>query len=329
MQRLRVATLNLWAQHGPWAARAELIRAELLAQVPDLVAMQEVLGFSDGTTQLDRLCAPLLTELYPHRAHAVACKLAGSSSFAERTFGNGLLSRFPIREQHNLALPNPRGREPRALLCSLVGLPVGLLPVFVTHLDWELDGSLARCAQVRFIADQIDFWVSTWTAASGQPLEGAASPSARDVLPPILAGDFNAEPQSDEIRFLTGHHPLAGASGEAPRGVYFSDCYTRAVTPEDPDPDDSPGAPGATFVRRNRFAARAREPDRRLDYIFAALPDRRGRGQPLRAWRCFRESVRESTSMQGPGQSSPADRTTDDDRIWASDHYGVAVDFSL
>ena len=62
---------------------------------------------------------------------------------------------------------------------------------------------------------------------------------------------------------------------------------------------------GATFARSNRFAAREREPDRRLDYLFVGPPDQMLRGEPLAARLCFTESI---------------------DGIFASDHYGVVAD---
>jgi endonuclease/exonuclease/phosphatase family metal-dependent hydrolase len=321
MQRLRVLTLNIWAKHGPWPARAAAIRAGLASEQPDVIAFQEVIGFADGSTQLDELLGPgePLAERYPGRAYGMACTLAN-----ERTFGNALLCRFPLVDRCTVALPNPLGREPRALLCCLIELPGALLPVFVTHLDWELDGSYARCQQVRFIADQIDLFVA---AAHKRP--GA------DVLPPLLTGDFNAEPDSDEIRFLTGLHALPGADGQPPRGVYFNDCYARSRArlrpgPSQGDPDEG----GATFSRRNPFAARAHEPDRRLDYIFAALPDARGRGEPVRAWRCFRTPYRESEGPAQPGPSAgsgagPGLKDVPAEGVLASDHYGVAVDLAI
>jgi endonuclease/exonuclease/phosphatase family metal-dependent hydrolase len=308
MNRLRVLTLNLWAQHGPWPARAAAVCAGLVAEQPDVVALQEVLCFPGGRSQLDELTDGLPAGLYPERAYGPACTLAGG-----RTFGNALLSRFPIVEQRTVALPNPHQREPRALLCALVALPGGQLPVFVTHLDWQLDSSYARCQQVRFIADQIDLWV-----AAAQDRPGAS------VLPPLLAGDFNAEPGSDEIRFLTGHHALPGPGELGPRGVYFTDCYARAS-----DPAERAEADGATFCRKNPFAARAREPDRRLDYLFIGLPDAKGRGEPLRAWRCFQEPHVPPVAGARPGSAwAKADAGHPDTAVFASDHYGVAADLS-
>ncbi len=312
-QRLRILTLNLWAQHGPWRARAAAIRAGLLSEAPDVVALQEVLGFADGTTQLDELCSELPMGFYPDCAYAPACQLG-----AGRTFGNGLLSRFPILEYKTIALPNPYQREPRALLAVLLATPGGQLPVFVTHLDWQLDGSYARCVQVRFIADQIDLWVAAARRRAGA-----------DVLPPVLAGDFNAEPGSDEIRFLVGLHALNSTADGQPRGVYFNDCYARVADAQ--ERTSASGATddgGATFCRQNPFAARAHEPDRRLDYIFAALPDSRGRGQPLRAWRCFREPYHGAGVLLQA--LAPAEYAADPGAgVFASDHFGVAADLGL
>jgi endonuclease/exonuclease/phosphatase family metal-dependent hydrolase len=96
------------------------------------------------------------------------------------------------------------------------------------------------------------------------------------AFPAILVGDFNAEPDADEIRYLRGLTSL----GE-PRRVYFRDAYTFA----------SGGSPGFTYCRRNAFAAPLREPDRRIDYIFVRGQDDRFRGEPLEARVCFDEAV--------------------------------------
>ena len=191
--------------------------------------------------------------------------------------------------------------------------------MFITHLDWELDGSPARCQQVRFIAEQID-----------QEVAGARRRPGADVLPPLLLGDFNAEPASDEIRFLSGHHGLPSPDDPVPRGVYFNDCYVRALTPEAPCRDDAAAAPGATFARRNPFAARPPEPDRRLDYIFAGPPDARRRGEPLRAWRCFcaPHKVGGLTASLTHSQA-PRPAGGEPGGVFASDHFGVAVDLAV
>ena len=81
--------------------------------------------------------------------------------------------------------------------------------------------------------------------------------------PALLMGDFNAEPDSDEIRFLKGLHSMNG------RSFYMQDAYEVSHAP----------MPGYTWDNRNPFAAATREPDRRIDYIFVGWRSDDGAGQ--------------------------------------------------
>lgn len=255
---MRVATLNIWGYNGPWRDRLALIRAELERVRPDLLALQEV-NTRDGVCQAEEIADGL--------GYAVAFGPAlqredGSS------YGNALLSRVPILAQRVHQLP-VLDVEPRALLSAVVQTEHGTLPVFVTHLDWELDRGYARLAQVRHIVATIEH------AGAG--------------LPPLLMGDFNAEPDSDEIRYLRGLAVVEGTS------AHFADAWTQA----------GDGTAGTTFDRRNDYARAAREPSRRLDYIFT-------RGEPLRAELAF------ATPTEIDGVT-----------VWPSDHFGLVADLSL
>jgi endonuclease/exonuclease/phosphatase family metal-dependent hydrolase len=258
---LRVVTLNIWNNQGPWPDRLRLIRKELPTLDAHLVGLQEVLHLDPGTT--------------PDQAQAIADGLGYYTAFASAwhiggglQFGNALLSRFPIVAAQSFLLPAEEGDESRCLLYCSVDAPCGLIPVFVTHLSWQLHRSDVRQQQVAFISARVKELA---------PVDG---------FPPVLMGDFNAEPDSDEIRYLRGYHSRLG------RSVYFADCFAAA----------GDGSPGYTFARENPFALRAHEPNRRLDYIFVRGPDRALRGEPLTAKRCF-------TAPEGG--------------IFPSDHYGV------
>ena len=52
------------------------------------------------------------------------------------------------------------------------------------------------------------------------------APVEADFLPPILMGDFNADPSADEIRYLKGQHVIDG------RSVYFADVWEYAEPAE-------------------------------------------------------------------------------------------------
>ena len=245
MQSLAVATLNIWNRFGPWEERARAIRAGLVALSPDILGLQEVLRSTEGD-KLDQ--ASVLSQgLGYHVAWGLASENYGFP------IGNAVFSRWPIVRSSVHPLPREGSDETRSLVYAEIGSPYGAIPFFVTHLNWKLHHGYVRQVQVRFITDLI---------------QQMAKPSG---FPPILVGDFNAEPDSDEIRFLRGLTALGGKS------VYFADAFAAA----------GDGSRGITFARRNPFAAQVHEPDRRLDYIFVRGPDDRYRGEPLDARVCF------------------------------------------
>jgi endonuclease/exonuclease/phosphatase family metal-dependent hydrolase len=267
MKTLRVATLNIWNRFGPWDQRLPAIRAGVKALAPDLLALQEVLrlapGDGDGLDQAALLAAEAGYHVAFARAHD------------ERWFGNAALSRWPIARSATFELPRCGTDERRTLLFAEVDSPFGRIPFFVTHLNWKFDEGHVREAQVREIVAHVD----------------ALAPASASAFPAILCGDFNAEPEADEIRYLHGLTSLGGS-----RRVYFQDAFAAA----------GDGSPGFTYARRNPFAAPLGEPDRRIDYVFVRGRDDRHRGDPLegQAKVCFDAAV---------------------DGTFPSDHFGVVA----
>jgi endonuclease/exonuclease/phosphatase family metal-dependent hydrolase len=142
--------------------------------------------------------------------------------------------------------------------------------LFAVARDYALDGSGIRQGQVRHLANFVH--------------EVA---SRRDLV--VVCGDFNAGPDSDEIRMLTGR------SATARSGLVFYDSWELA----------GDGSPGYTWSNRNPLAAIGLYPDRRFDYIFSAWPRRGGVGHPVRS------------ALLGV-------RSPDQEQI--SDHYGLVAD---
>jgi len=277
MTRLAVGTLNVWNKSGPWQERLPLIRRELAALAPDMLGLQEVLrlGSAAGPGSADADQVSEIADGFGYEiAYGAAAELAGGLFF-----GNALLSKHPIVESRNFPLPGSESGESRALLYALVRSPFGLVPFFVTHLNWKLHHGSVRSRQMAAIVDHI--------------FELAPIDDAR--LPPILVGDMNADPDSDEIRFLRGLCALGG------RTVYFADAWLYG----------GDGGPGYTFDRKNRFAALAREPPRRIDYVFVRGPDRLLRGEPLATRLAFATSAPSA-----------------DGEIWPSDHFGIVAEIS-
>ena len=102
-------------------------------------------------------------------------------------------------------------------------------------------------------------------------------------------GDFNAVPESDEIRLLTGLK-----EPPVPYQVFY-DAWQVANAHD----------PGYTWHRGNPYTAAALEPDRRLDYVFVGRPTGVGVGHVKSCRLVGTEAV---------------------DGVFPSDHYGVLAE---
>lgn len=232
--RLTVVTWNIWWRYGPWQRRRPTIEATLKSLDADVIALQEV--WDDGSTDL---AAELAAALGCHRVYQ------RSEQRDSIGFGNAILSRWPITARDWRPLPGAReSGESRSVLFAELGGPNGPLQVFSTHLNWRFEHSHVRRQQVTEIARFV---------ASKRPRS----------YPPIVCGDFNAEPMSDEIRMMTGLAACPVA------GVVFRDAWN----------EGGDGSIGYTWDNRNDFAGAELEQDRRIDYIFAGWPEGRGAGQ--------------------------------------------------
>ena len=255
---VRVATWNTWARFGAWEERQAGIEAELAAAAPDLVFLTE--AWIDGDdSQAARVAAACgLTHVADTGDQAVAT-------------GIGIASRWPITsmEQQPLLGGTDKGIPGIAVMAVIDG-PRGPLQTFTVMLDYPLDASARRQAQARELCAFIQ-----------------ENSSRR--WPTILCGDFNANPDSDEIRMLTGK------STTAVEGLVFYDSWEVA----------GDGSPGFTWSNENPLAALSLYPNRRFDYVLSAWPRAGGIGHPVA---CELLGVRASDEPQ------------------LSDHYGVIAD---
>ncbi len=264
---LKLLGLNTWGRSGPWSARRTLIADGIRALDPQIIGLAEIWEDADGNTA-DELARSIGGDWHVH--YGPAFEVDG------HTEGNAVLSRFPISEREVWPLPEPTGDHGRNLVFAMIASPWGAIPVFATHLSWMMHWSAARLQQVM----QIREWMK-----ERAPVQHGQTPA--DMLPPILIGDLNAPPESDEIRFLTGL--LAD-----PYGCYLADCFAWCGEGR-----------GFTWERRNTFAAEIPLPDRRIDYVLVRGPDRWRRGEPLVARVALTEPK---------------------DGVFPSDHYAVYVE---
>ena len=258
---LRVATWNLWWRFGPWERRAEAIEATLRAADPDVITLQEV--WDDG----ERNQAAELAVALGGYHHAYAAKY----EFEGVWFGNAVLARWPIAAQDHRFLPTPPDQdEGRLVLRADLDGPRGPLSAFSTHLHYRLHHGHIRQDQTRTLCAFV-------------------RETAVDGYPAVVGGDFNAAPDSDEIRLLTGKTAVPVPP------LVFRDIWELA-------PGDGPGL---TWSNANPFAAAEAETPARIDYLFVAGPQEGGRGHAV------------SARLLG---DAPIDG------MWPSDHVGVVAD---
>jgi endonuclease/exonuclease/phosphatase family metal-dependent hydrolase len=259
---MRVLSWNLWWRYGPWERRREAIAATLAEMEPDLCGLQEVWG-APG----ENLAADLAGRLGMH------CYWAAASREREGlTLGNAILSRWPITARAQAGLPaGGPDEEGRLAVHARIDTPGGSLPVFTTHLTYGLGRSQVRVEQVRALAGFV------------------AAQAAGCAYPPVVTGDLNAEPGSDELRLLGGL-----LTAPAAPGLVLVDAWRYA------DPAD----PGFTWDRRNGYRANSIVPDSRIDYVLVG-PHRQGRGRVLSA---------------GLAGTAPVDG------VWPSDHFAVVAE---
>lgn len=275
VQSFRVMTLNIWANRGPWTARLRLIQKGLRKESPDLVALQEVLRpQGHGTSQADEIGRDLGYRV----AYSRACRI--DKPFPSE-FGNALLTRFPIREHRTEALPTPPDVEPRSLLYALLSARIGVIPVFVTHLTWEPEHQPVRAGQLQFIKEYV--------AHEMRSLPSRLPEHVR-VLPPVLLGDLNSVPESEEVRNL----------GIAAGGLRFVDAWS--VSGE---------GTGFTFAASNPYTQKHGQGiNERIDYVLLGEQSESIRTQ----WQVA--SVR--LCMEEPELD-----------VFPSDHYGVIAELRV
>jgi endonuclease/exonuclease/phosphatase family metal-dependent hydrolase len=283
---LRVAQLNAGSLLEPaWTERRKEIVAWLRHLQPDVVCFEEV--WQDDRTEntagwiVDN--APELRYEWAFGGAPFSTDLWPDPSLR---FGSAVLSRWPIDSSRHHLLPTAPAEEP-----FLIGVPWELfhvrtagLDIFACHLAPAPTHGLHRKLQVLAIDDII-------RDVRGD-LDTLGTPgNRREAMPPILCGDFNAEPESDEIRFLCSLTALDG------RTAFYQDAWRAA--------GDGPGY--TQDWRANAIADSMNLNRKRIDYVFVGDPYWRkdSAGRVLSAALAFHEPIT---------------------GILASDHYGLTVD---
>ena len=236
-------TWNVWWRFGPWELRQPAIIATLKAERADVICLQEVWASDSGDDQ----AATLAAAIGFHYARTPTPFWEGFS------FGNAVLSRWPILDAQTIPLPDATGKAShRSVLLATVDAPLGPLQIVSTHLEYRFGRSATREVQTRALARIV--------------AESRSDPETS--FPVVIGGDFNALPDSNEMRHLFG------VSAPEFENLIFHDAWALA----------GDGTPGHSWSATNPHLADATWPNRRLDYILVSWPRPKAVGTPVASW---------------------------------------------
>lgn len=258
---MRVVTWNVWGRYGSdWETRQAGLEATLAAVGPDVICLVE--SWRHGESSQPGRIAARLGLPYHH--------FVGDWVQEDWLSGFGLVCRWPMSEPRHYALRSEDDDGAGQVVHVAIDGERGPIQLFAVMLDYPLDASALRQGQVRQLVQFVQE-----VASRREPV--------------IVCGDFNAGPDSDEIRMLTGRAATASP------GMVFYDSWEVA----------GDGSAGHTWSNSNPLAAVGLYPDRRFDYIFSAWPRRGGVGHAVRC---------ALLGVSPPGQAQ------------ISDHYGLLAD---
>ncbi len=217
-ERVTIVSLNLRHDADRWPERALLVREEMVALNPDLIALQENavrIGQSEWLqAQLRKRTGRLFEEVHtvrqlppPHDASIESNAMLWACRFQGYEWIK-LPSGYEARKPSDERLYHARYRTAQRLRLTVGGAP---FDVYNTHLHHEDPDGCIHPAQVRFLLD--------WIAARSR---GA---------PHAVCGDFNARPGSITVQAIE-----AAGLRSAHRDVHGVEPHT-SPTPLSPEWD--------------------------------------------------------------------------------------------
>lgn len=198
----------------------------------DIVCLQEIVrgwpqnGHADQTAEIGRHLNRYYRFHGPMEADASTIDAAGRITSRRKSFGNAIVSRWPIAWSRGVMLPKTRLASgfdlQRGYIEAVVMAPSGPLRVYCTHLSHI--GPAQRLPQVEALARAIGAAADTGATWDGAAKHEFIFHDAELPVPAsaIVAGDFNFTPQHPEYPRLiaSGLVDAWHASGNAEAESY-------------------------------------------------------------------------------------------------------------
>ena len=260
---------------------------------PDVITLQEI----------SATARPLVVETL--RRVVPTCAFEYEDVYEQvNTFDDAMiLSRYPVIERDVHSLDGAF----RHVLYAKIDHPAGPVDVFTTHLASSVDLATLGCGSS---CPELCVAAGAKTRRECQAVKVAAFVESRGGDRIVVTGDFNAQPDDFEIRYLIE------------RG--FEDTYALAGNPEC-EPKTGVGCSSGRGSSQGSLEARASGQNERIDYVFTRA----------RAGSCSIEAAGDPDS-DGVGtgalahQSNPFAAScgeSPEPPCWPSDHDGVELDW--
>lgn len=268
MNGMRIVSLNTWGTRRPWSERLETMRAGFARIDADVLVLQETVL----TPELDQ------AELIFGNGYHLAQHTDRETGRHGAPAGQGITtaSRWPIGEVVEIDLNVTERTSDFACACLITEVlapdPLGRIWVANHFPDYQFDHERERRLQAATVA---------------RALEQLVVNKPGHV---IVAGDMDADPSSDSMRFWTGRHVVDDTSV----------CYRNAAKAI------YGGRARETYLPSNPFQADQDWPFRSIDHVLV---------------RCGRS---------GPSLiARSCERVLDTGSTTVSDHYGLMVDYEI
>lgn len=206
----------------------------------DIVCLQEVVRgwpqnfYADQTAEIAARLNRYFRFHGPMEADASTVDADGLITNRRRSFGNAIVSRWPILWSRGVMLPkvwlaNTFDLQ-RGYIEAVVAAPSGPLRVYCTHLSHV--GAQQRLPQVAALMDAVKrapVTGGTWDAAGGETFM-FQEPAPAVPASAIVAGDFNFTPAHLEYPLVCG---MPGPRGRLATAEHLSDAWTAAGNSEE------------------------------------------------------------------------------------------------
>lgn len=190
---VRVLTINAWNTEGE-AEHREQMNLAIAKLDPDVIAFQEIWRSPEYDQLSHLLAGTSLTGVHEF-------DIRGATG--ERRMGSALASRWPISNIEGIRASSPVQGAQLIGMAADVDLASGTSFVFMcVKPSWALNDERSRVREVMDITEVDD--------------------RRRLRAPTVIAGDFDAEPDADSMRYLAGKTVVDG------RSVRYHDAWATA-----------------------------------------------------------------------------------------------------